>query len=287
MRGGVPPRFRDLLRGILQQANQSYSQSELLCYACEALLQFSSADYVSVLIEDGGKSARCRATQTTSEGIRVDIATVRGGLLDADTSDKAPDAIPEPILQAILSGSFAAPVQSFTRGRSFWTGDSTRPILLQDPDNAQRPGRTVIIGGEFSSLALIVVPIYGRGRGVMFLASRRQEQFSRDDVQLYEVVAAALGVALAHQRTQWALGERVKELTCLYSIERLASRPGIHLEEILPEIVKLLPPGWQYPEITVARIRLDEHCFVSGECLETPFRQSAQIVVNDRARGMV
>ncbi|MCX6833860.1 MAG: ATP-binding protein [candidate division Zixibacteria bacterium] len=287
MRGGVPLRFRDLLRGILQQSNQSYSQSELLCYASEALLQFSSADYVSILIEDGGKSARCRATQTTSEGIRVDIATVRGGLLDTDTSDKAPHAIPEPILQAILSGSFAAPVQSFTRGRSFWTGDSTRPILLQDPDNAQRPGRTVIIGGEFSSLALIVVPIYGRGRGVMFLASRRQEQFSRDDVQLYEVVAAALGVALAHQRTQWALGERVKELTCLYRIERIASRPGVHLEEILPEIVKLLPPGWQYPEITVARIQLDEHCFVSDEFSETPHRQSAQIVVNDRPSGMV
>jgi signal transduction histidine kinase len=286
-RGDIPPGFRSLLKGILQQASRSYSQSELLCHVCEALVPFSRADYVSFRIEEGGKTTRCRATRTASEDIRVDVATIHGGLLDSNASDQEPDAIPEPILQAILSGSFAAPVQSFTRGRSFWTGDSTRPIRLQDPDDAQQSGRTVIIGGEYSSLALILVPIHGRSRGVMFLASRRQGQFSRDDVQLYEMVAAAIGVALAHQGTQWALGERVKELTCLYSIERLASRAEIHLERILAEIVKLLPPGWQYPGRTVARIQLDEHCFVSYGFSETPYRQSAPIVVGDRPRGVV
>jgi signal transduction histidine kinase len=283
----VPPGFRDLLQGILQQAHRSYSQSGLLRHACEVLLPFSGADQVSVRIENGGKTSWCRATQTSSEGTQVEMGVVNRGLLEFDVSDGAPDAIPEPILQAILSGGFAAPVLSFTRGRSFWTGDSTRPILLQDPDDAQRPGRTVIIGGEFLSLALIVVPLHGHSRGVIFLASRRQEQFSREDVQLYEVVAAALGVALAHQATQWALGERVKELTCLYSIERIASHPGVHLEEILPEIVELLPPGWQYPEITVARIQLDKNCFVSKGFRETSYLQSAEILVNDRPRGKV
>ena len=52
------------------------------------------------------------------------------------------------------------------------------------------------------------------------------------------------------------LGERVKELECLYGISKLARRPDISLEELLRGTVDLIPPGWQYPEVTCARITL-------------------------------
>ena len=286
LRGNVPLGFRDLLHEILSQANRSYSQADLLGHVGCALLHFSGTDRVSLRIESNGKVSGCLASLAADGTPQVDVHLPQGEAPGQPHPDLA-ESIPEPILQAVVSGSFAAPAQSFTRGRSFWTGDATRPILLQDPSDKQSPPRTVIIGGEFSSLALIVIPLREQARGALFLASRKQDYFSRDDVQLFEVVAATLGVALDHQRTQWALGERVKELTCLYSIERVASRAGAHLEEILPEIVELLPPGWQFPEVTVARIQLDRHHFMSAGFRETPFRQSAEIIVNDRPRGMI
>jgi hypothetical protein len=46
------------------------------------------------------------------------------------------------------------------------------------------------------------------------------------------------------------LGERVKELNCLYGISALVEKPGVSLAEILQRTVELIPPGWQYPEIT-------------------------------------
>ena len=54
-----------------------------------------------------------------------------------------------------------------------------------------------------------------------------------------------------------ALRERVKELTCLYGIAQIAGQPGASLNEILQGIAELLPPAWQYPEITFAKITFD------------------------------
>ena len=51
-----------------------------------------------------------------------------------------------------------------------------------------------------------------------------------------------------------SLGERIKELNCLYSISKLRERTDFSLEDILQAIVDLIPPAWQYPEITCARI---------------------------------
>ncbi len=84
-----------------------------------------------------------------------------------------------------------------------------------------------------------------------------------------------------------ALRERVKELTCLYSLAQLAERPGITLEEILQGIVELLPPAWQYPEITAGRIALDRRTYATGNFKEAEQMQSAPIMVGGERRGTV
>jgi len=84
-----------------------------------------------------------------------------------------------------------------------------------------------------------------------------------------------------------ALRERVKELTCLYSLAQLAERPGITLAEVFQGIVDLLPPAWQYPEITAGRISLDGRPSVTANFTEAGQMQSAEIVVNGQRRGSV
>jgi len=56
------------------------------------------------------------------------------------------------------------------------------------------------------------------------------------------------------QKKTHDLGERVKELNCLYGIANLVEQQDVSLEEILQGTVNLIPPSWQYPEITCARI---------------------------------
>lgn len=55
------------------------------------------------------------------------------------------------------------------------------------------------------------------------------------------------------------LAERVKELSCLYDISQLliGSR-WEDMAQVLQRIVDRIPAGWQYPQVTRARIRLGE-----------------------------
>lgn len=93
--------------------------------------------------------------------------------------------------------------------------------------------------------------------------------------------------AEAGARAQWELRERVKELTCLYGISQVAARPGVSRDAMMRAVLGLLPPGWQYPEVTQARITLD------GTCWETPGFgveqevQSAEVAVRGEGRGSV
>jgi hypothetical protein len=53
----------------------------------------------------------------------------------------------------------------------------------------------------------------------------------------------------AEKTLELALVERVKELTCLYSIAKVASETNLSLSQTMQRIAELLPSGWRYPEI--------------------------------------
>jgi len=83
------------------------------------------------------------------------------------------------------------------------------------------------------------------------------------------------------------LGERIKELNCLYDISQVAQRPGLSLSEMMQGTVDLIPAGWQYPEITYARIRLQDRVFESGRFEKTKWRQTTDISVDGARLGSV
>ena len=83
------------------------------------------------------------------------------------------------------------------------------------------------------------------------------------------------------------LGERIKELNCLYGISKLISRTALSLEEIFGKAVELLPPSWQYPKITCARIKFQNKEFRSGNFNETKWVQRATIFLNNEEAGVV
>lgn len=87
--------------------------------------------------------------------------------------------------------------------------------------------------------------------------------------------------------TETALRERVKELACLYGISELAHQDNLTLNELINGFLKLIPPAWQYPEYTVARITLDRKQFNSSELQNLPCRQCEKIIINDEPRGAI
>jgi PAS domain S-box-containing protein len=81
------------------------------------------------------------------------------------------------------------------------------------------------------------------------------------------------------------LGERVKELNCVYGISKLRERQDISWNDLFQGIVDLIPPAWQYPEITAARVILEGHKFSTENFRETIWKQERDITVNDERIG--
>jgi len=81
------------------------------------------------------------------------------------------------------------------------------------------------------------------------------------------------------------LGERIKELNCLYSILTICSNPGISMEEIFQRTVEVIPPAWQHPEITCSQIIIDDNPYKAGNFKETRWKQSSDILVTGKQVG--
>jgi pyruvate,water dikinase len=83
------------------------------------------------------------------------------------------------------------------------------------------------------------------------------------------------------------LRERAKELNCLYEVQELLGNSGITIDEILEGIIRVIPPGWQYPDVCQAEIVYDGKTFRSPGFRASPWVQSADIVVQDERIGRI
>ncbi len=83
------------------------------------------------------------------------------------------------------------------------------------------------------------------------------------------------------------LGERVKELRALYDISSLLRDDLRPLNELLAEMVRILPGAMQYPELAGARVRVGELENTSPQFQSTPWLLEADFVTSDGRSGLV
>jgi DNA-binding CsgD family transcriptional regulator len=84
-----------------------------------------------------------------------------------------------------------------------------------------------------------------------------------------------------------ALRERVKELNCLYGMTQLAEYHNDSFEDFLKNLVNFLPPSWQYPEVTCARIVFKGKTYKSNGFKVTRWRQISPITMYREPAGEV
>ena len=107
----------------------------------------------------------------------------------------------------------------------------------------------------------------------------------KDDMDVFELIVGNMPAEEKLRVKSHALGERVKELQCLYGISDLVEKPGITLEEIIQGTVELIPPGWHYPDITCVRIIMGSEEYTTHNFKVTPWKQSSVIKTPARRPG--
>jgi len=285
---GLLKQFRQLARTIAHHARAGMPLIQLLKEVSGALIDISGSDAVEWWIKEGGGFFHCEVFREDPGNLRwevshIDVLDPHGAIV-VGTQDQ--HAVMR-LIDNILGDRRDAGDACFTPAGSFLTEDAGRGVADRSP-TAGRP-RHIFSDPNSGFPSIVLIPLSDGSENIAFfqLKSRETNKFSSEDVDFYEVVAETLALALAGHGTQAKLQERVKELGCLYAVVRLAGQPGASFEAVLRGIADLVPPAWQYPEITAARIELDGAVYSTARFRETPWQQSADIVVADSRRGRI
>lgn len=84
-----------------------------------------------------------------------------------------------------------------------------------------------------------------------------------------------------------SLKERAKELNCMYRIEDILKNNEKELKSIFHDVLREIPPGWQYPEICRAKIIYQEKIYRYMYFEDTKWKQSANIIVDNNMTGKI
>ena len=84
-----------------------------------------------------------------------------------------------------------------------------------------------------------------------------------------------------------ALGERIKEMTAVHDALQLLRQDRPIDKQLLTELVMLLPPAWQYPEVCEARIVWSGIEAATPRWTESPWKQSETLNLGDDRTGVI
>lgn len=242
-------------------ANRGDSRAEFLREASTAILRFTGADKLDIWLEDEGLCYHWQAEAGSNPTLsHTNLPTMLAG-----------EGVP-------------------TRNPDFPKRNLMERVVLLIGDNGRCPGGHECPPCDSVWLGeTLVIPfeIDAHNEGVVKLTRPELDASIPNRVESYEDLAQLLGISISNRRAKAALVERVKELTCMYRIAQIAAEPDIDLDDILQQIVELLPVALQYPNIATARISFEQDSFISDGFEVGPHRLSADMRAGREKRGEV
>jgi signal transduction histidine kinase len=273
---------------ILTHTRSGMSRVQLLCELSRVLIEASEGTAVEWWLKEGRGYFRCSVMRDDTGEVRwevdnIDVKHPEAGIIAGTKDEQGLDRI----YLDIVEGQHDPGASCFTPQGSFWIPDTRQEVVYESATTGE-PRRYRLEPSKHGR-SLVLVPLRGADHSIGFveLKSARVGRFSREEVEFYEVVAETMSMALVHQHAQASLGERVKELSCLYEVLRIADRLDSSLSEVLQDIANLLPPAWQYPDKTAARVTLDGNTYSTSGFVETSYMQSADVVIRGEKRGSI
>lgn len=282
----TPEDFKAFSQEILGNVNRDVSRIDFLRDVLNRLLLFSECEAVEIIIKKQDRYIRCKTALKNRNSFQYSSASIINS--DKETERKVPkQSLINKLQTDIVEQQIDNNLPNCSINGSFWTGNIGKDLnkIAKSERRDVYDDQDFITG--YNSLALIPLFFVNDVIGCIQLAGKKREYFNEDDIKQYENLSHNLGIALINQRAHAALRERIKELTCLYSIAQVSERRDLSTNDILNNIVEFIPPAWQYPEIAVGRISINGQTFSTSGYLQNGQRQTADIIINGNRRGVV
>ncbi len=164
------------------------------------------------------------------------------------------------------------------------------PIIALDDDKSEEMAIQSIISGAQDFLIKDKLDCENLSRSILYSIERKKAEHILKKLQRKLINSEAKLIVYKDKLEQKAfertydLGERIKELSCLYDISKIVEQPNISIEKILRKVVKRIPSSTQYPEIACSRILYNSQEFKTKNFIETKWGLSTKITVYSEKR---
>ncbi|MEO0282037.1 MAG: ATP-binding protein [candidate division WOR-3 bacterium] len=274
-----------LQRNILRYANEGIYLSEFLEKVSKDILKFSNSDALEILTIGPSISYLWSIEKEKIEEpefVRFspdDIYNNRYILC----SDKNLTVLCEIVLKRKKCRS----KKFMTKLGNIYIPDTTQTSIIEVYENDGWKKKILNLDKKYKSLLLIKFDIDEINSAILQMKSLKKDFFNPVSIGFYEGLTNTLGMAISDRRAQYFLRERVKELSCLYSISSILQKTDFDFEKDMEKIVNIIIPAFQFPEFTNVRIKLDNKVYVNKNFVESDNMISSDIFVEDKKRGSI
>ncbi|MEI8114244.1 MAG: PAS domain S-box protein [Bacteroidia bacterium] len=116
---------------------------------------------------------------------------------------------------------------------------------------------------------------------------KRIKQFEELEQEISTLKQSLLSELNKRKSIELNLQERLKELNCHNQIAELMSDSAFPIDEVCEKILQIIPPSWQFPEITEASIQIYEKEFKTPNFEKTANSLQQEIISNHQIIGYI
>jgi PAS domain S-box-containing protein len=215
------------------------------------------------------------------------LKSIGDGVISTDISGNVSNmnSVAEKLSEWNLKEALNKPIEKVFNIVSLKTNKTIKsPVrtVIDTREKTDLPEHTALINrnGRKIPISDSAAPIYGHDKkliGVVLVFRDVSEEYKMQE---------NLKSSLKHlKKRTFDLGERVKELNYLYTISELIQQRNIPLEERLQMIVDLIPPAWQYPDITCAKLIVNNKTYKTAGYKDTMWSLTSDITIKDKKVG--
>ncbi len=272
--------MHELNKRILQSAQQGLARLVFLKRLSEELISYTGCDALELRLADELLQYIWHYAGSGESGFRkCSFKTSADGYLIPCLEN---GSINEQVCEELFRERYNPELKFHYRKQSILVDDA-----YHDQRYIDQSGNTLGKETKYGSLIYVSFVTNQDIPGLLILKKRESSFFSRDDELLYENLAQILGIAIAFRRSQFALDERVKELTCLHSISKLLQEEDLTWAETFQKLVKLIPASFQYPELTGCRLQINRKSYKSHDFPVTSKKMSQNIFLGRERVGEI
>ncbi len=269
--------INDLGQDIIHLAGKGLSRSLFLAQLSEQLFNFTECDEIEIRIakprltyrflydKSDRKTSFKRVKFRRAEGIVVPVLQQKTAL--------------ESLCEKLYEKRYH-PQLKYHYQRSCIVVEDTMNFALPDPD-------TLYKETGWGSLALLAFSSSGNILGLIILKSLNRKGFRLGDVDIFKSIAETIGIAIVFRNTQFALNERVKELSCLHGISQLVNDYRLSKEDKFQRIAEMIPPAFQYPELTSCKLLIDGKLYESGNSSRLIHTMESMLIYEGKSFGKI